>query len=786
MIVDTNAYVLSLIKVLICCLIRDFLIPLMVWRNHLKNKSYGYRFWFCVLTQAAFQINLVLLLGFLNICNRYLIISINSAFYLLVVWNYSDKKILQRCKSGVTQLGHAYREDRLSKYIVNETVKQLQVYYKKVRYLPVLNYVRKNFIEFLLIGALVVYNIWFLTHNVMLYHCYQFSDIPVHQSWIYELEHGTLFSDGIYPFGMHAMTYIIRVLFGLNLREILLYAGAYQTALLMIGLYLLAKEIFYAKYTPIAVVLIISFMLNQSRYAASLPQEYGMYAVIGLAYFMIRYLHQDRKKMVIEGDSKLRRFFRVNAYINRRYLNSETVLLMLCVSLVIAYHFYTAIAAIFLVIAIGLAYLPRILKKQYFIPLMYCGIMGAIIAISPIVSCLAKGIPFQGSMAWATSVITGDTGEGDELDYQAELEKKLSNRNDDNSTTDTSTKKEEETNEEGVEKNMRYKVDYASMKTKEVFKYYYNAMLTFGIYTMFGKEAAKLMFQCMLIGFLCGVLMRLPKKSRKYGCNYTAMVINMLLLCTIGAAPQLGIIELIAAGRASTFAEPFIGFIYMMPIDFIFRLFGRRSNQYYRTFLSILSMASCIGVAFVIVSLGWYHAFFDVNQSYYNEAEYILRHIKKSYDKNTYTIVSTTDEYYEVLDYGYHTQLSEFLNMVNGRQEAFKFPTQYVFFFIEKRVLLDHFYGPVEVGLQYAAKEFVYFADTQDYFFQRAIIESQAYYWAQKFTEIYPNNFKVFYEDDIYVVYTLEQNIFNTYDLCVDYLADYADQIAANGWNLQD
>jgi hypothetical protein len=286
----------------------------------------------------------------------------------------------------------------------------------------------------------------------------------------------------------------------------------------------------------------------------------------------------------------------------------------------------------------------------------------------------------------------------------------------------------------------------------------------------------------MLIGFFCGVIMRLSKKSRKYGCDYTAMIINMMLLCTIGAAPQLGIIELIAAGRASTFAEPFIGFIYMMPVDFVFRLLGRGRNRYYRTFLNYLSVASCVGVALIIVTLGWYHAFFDVNQSYYNEAEYILRHIKKSYDKNTYTIVSTTDEYYEVLDYGFHTQLSEFMNMVNGKQEAFNFPSKYVFFFIEKRVLLDHFYGPVEVGLQYAAKEFVYFADTQDYFFQRAIIESQAYYWAQKYIKIYPNNFRIYYEDDIYVVYTLVQNIYNTYDLRVNYLADYEDLITANGW----
>ena len=71
MIVDTGAYVLSLIMVLTGCIVRDFIIPLFVWRKHLRNKSYGYRFWFCVITQAALQINLVLLLGLFNILNVY-------------------------------------------------------------------------------------------------------------------------------------------------------------------------------------------------------------------------------------------------------------------------------------------------------------------------------------------------------------------------------------------------------------------------------------------------------------------------------------------------------------------------------------------------------------------------------------------------------------------------------------------------------------------------------------------------------------------------------------------
>ncbi|WOO36702.1 hypothetical protein R2R35_23395 [Anaerocolumna sp. AGMB13020] len=780
MIVDTSAYVLSMLLVLFSCIIRDFLIPLFVWRKYLRNKSYGYRFWFCVLTQAALQINLVLLLGFLDICNRYTIIAGNLLVYLLIIWNYSDKRFFQHCKEGTDALWNAYKEERLIRFMVQEFKALLKALKRTILQMQLFRTLRKNWLEAGLLISLVIYNIWFLTYNVLRYHCYQFSDIPIHQSWIYDLEHGTLFSDGIYPFGMHAMVYIIRIIFDLNLREILLYAGAYQTVLMMIGLYLLAKEIFYGKYTPVTVVLFISFMLNQGRYAASLPQEAGMYTVIGVAYFMIRYLRKDRQKLILEKDSRIRRFFRINAYINRRYIDSDACLLILCVALVIAYHFYTAIAAVFLVLATGIAFLPRVLKKQYFIPLLFSGIMGAVIAVMPFAACLAKGIPFQESMAWATSVIADEEWNGKGSDYQQRLEEAQGKGNNTTGENGSDTAAEEI---DGKDKKPH--VNYSAMTFVEIVRYFYQAMFNFGLLAMFGASATQFMFFCIFSGFLCAVIMLFRKKTRNVGHVYIAIILNMIVLCIVGAAEELGFIELIAAARASTFAEPFIGLIFMLPVDFAFRILGFWKNRHYQFTLKGISAVFCGVAAIMIVEMGWYHSFFDVNQAYYNESEYLLRHIKKSYERNTYTIVSPTDEYYDILDYGYHTELSEFIDMVNGNSEEFTFPTEYVFFFIEKKVLQDYTYGPVNVNIKYAAMDFTFFGDAQDYYFQRAVIESQAFYWAQKISQIYPRNFKIYYEDDIYVAYILEQNTYSPYNLKVDYLADYVDEIKANGWNAE-
>lgn len=764
-IVDTGAYVLSMIMVLISCLFRDFAIPLFVWRKHFNDKSHSYRFWFCIITQAIIQINLVLFLGIFGALNKGTFIGSNILVYLLITWNYSDKQFFARLNNGIRGVWTAYKEERLARHILQSLSSYIKKSFRNLCHWPIWKYLKKNWLEIFLLIGIVVYNIWFLTHNVMLYHSYQFSDIPVHQSWIYELEQGNLYSDGIYPFAMHIMIYFVRVIFALNLREIMLYAGVYQFVVLLIGVYLLAKIIIKGRYTPIAVILIISLLLNQGRYAAALPQEAGMYAVIGLAYFMISYLHRDWNKYTIESDTKIRRFFRINSYINLRYINSELILMMFCVALVISYHYYTAIVAVFVVIAIGLAYIPRIFKKQYFVPLMFCGIMGALIAIVPTGVSLIRGTPFQESIDWATTVMSGEEWHGSEADYQDELEKaqgKYSAKDNDTDTVDNNNTDVELT-----------KIDYSGMTLKEILKNYYDSISSFGTSAMYGSGPTKLMFLCMLIGFITALIMLIIKKTRIVGQDYLLLIYIIVILFTLGASQDLGIPELIASYRASTFAQPFIGLIYILPVDILFRLIDVCKIRYKKFIIGALSLASCGIAAIFIIDSGWYHDFFDINQAYYNETEYVLRNIRKSFEKYSYTIVSPTDEYYDVIDHGRHTELSKFVNMIGKNEEEFNFTTEYVFFFIEKTLLQDYNYGRVDVSLEYAAKDFIYMGDMQDYYYQRAVIQSKVYYWAKAFEKIYPRNFKVYFENDIYVVYLMKQNTYYPYNLQIDYLEEF-------------
>lgn len=762
MIVDTQAYIISLFLVLIGSIIRDFGIPLFVWSKHLHGKSYSYRFWFCTITQAFIQINLVLFLGILNVLSSGTYIVLNVLLYSLIKWNYSNKMIFRNAKKYFGNLWESIIENRLLDYLTSSISDRVKVIKRKILDWSIWKDIKTHWLEILLIFIIVIYNIWFFTNNVMYYHSYQFSDIPVHQSWIYELEQGNLYVDGIYPFGMHIMIYFIRVFLNINLGEIMLYAGAYQSVILLIGIYFLAKEIFVGKYIPIAAIIINSLMINQGRYAAALPQEVGMYAVVAIAYFMIRYLRKDKGKFKLKTDSKIKSFFRIKTYINRRYIDYDMILLMLSVSLVISYHYYTAIAAVILILSIGIAFLFRILKKQYFIPLLFVGIMGTIIAILPTGVCLVKGTPFQESIDWALTVMSGEEWKGSDTEYQDKLKEALEGVSLENeSINDTYMDNEVYENEKTI--------NYSQMSIKEIIEYYYNTILNFGISTMFGYEATILMFLSMAIDFISSILMLLNKKTRVFGYTYIAFIIVMQIFLTLGASSALGIPEIIAAGRASTFAQPFIGIIYILSVDFVFRISHVFKNLYYQRFVNGLSLGVCVFSVLIIVEFGWYHDFFDIYLAYYNETEYVIRNIKQNFEKHTYTIVSTTDEYYNVVDHGRHTQLSKLVNMIDKNEENFHFNTEYVFFFIEKKILQDYNYGSVMVNPYYARKDFVYIGDSQDYYFQRAVIESKAYYWAKEFQEIYPRNFKIYFEDDIYIVYMLEQNTYYPYNLQIDF-----------------
>lgn len=760
MIVDTFSYVLSMLLIYGIAILLLFVLPMLMWKNYLTEKSLGQRFWFCIITQTAFLVNLVLLLGFLNICNRWTLLFGIVAEFLLIRWTFSDKTFFRRRKDDFVLILRVIRRQETLHRASRILFDQFKQYLRTPLKWRLWTLIKENWLDVLFILAALIYNAAFINHNVLIYHSYQFSDLPVHLSWIYELEQGTLFSAGIYPFAMHSMIYVIRTLSGIPLREVVLYYGGFQTLMLIISLFLLARKVFRWKYTAYLVIVLFSLLLNMGRYAASLPQECGMFASAGMAYYLIVCLQKPRKKHIVKGDSKFRSIFRFKQYWHHSSFDTDCWLLALCVSLVIGYHFYTAIASILLAVSIVIAYFFRFIKKQFFVPVISAALVGAFIAILPFGACFAKGIPFQESMSWAMSVIEGTEWQGTGSNYQVLIES-----GGEGDLGETAGKAVEKSDEDKVAS-----IFSRGLSGKEIISEYTDTLLYYQEAYMLGSKMTPIMLICAGIGLISGLCFLVIRKLRFFGENYLALLLYLLLIITFGCFQLLGLTVIFEPNRACVFAEPYFFIMLAIPMDVLFGILANWKNRYYQLSLAIVSLGLCGACGFMIMNHGMMHKYFDANISYYNEPDYIITQIKKDYPDFSYSIISPTDELYAMRDHGSHFELSEFISMVEGNRPLVKFEDEYVFVFIEKYTLQDQQFGADWVSPEYAQMNFVFTGTTQDYYYQRNIVQSKAYYWGEAFAKMYPNQVSVYYENDIYICYLIHQNRNSPLDMRIDYL----------------
>lgn len=754
MIVDRVAYLWSMVQVYAVTGFLEIGFPLLMWRSWLRGRPAGQRLMFCVLTQTAYLVNVVLLLGLLKICSRWTLLLALGLEYALVRWTFSDKQFFHKLKALLQLAGRLLRgEESLA------ALRRSQQGWLHIRQLRLHAWggwasLRAHWAELAFLLGVLGYNMAFLTHNVNIWHSYQFSDLPVHISWIYALEQGTLFVDGIYPFAMHALIYVVRELSGISLREIVLYYGSFHTLLAIVTLYLFAKRLFAWKYSAWFALVCFSLLLNLGRYAASLPQECGVFAMFTMGYYLVNYLEKTRSKYTVQGDGRLRRFFRFNQYLSRRYLDLDFFLLTLSVAQVIAFHFYTAIATVVLAVTLVGTQLGRFFKKQYFVPIVTAAVSGALIAVIPFAVCFASGIPFQASMGWALSVIQGtdwgSTGGGTGYGYVIVGQ--------DGTTTELQdTGADNSAQEDAAEDSGG--ILQSDLPPKEKLQACISSMLEYNQGYLFGVKTNRIVCVCVLAALAGGSILLLFRRTRAIGCHYLSIVFFVLLLTMMGAATPLGLPTIFEPTRADVFCEPILALLLAVPLDLVCLPFTFFHPDKSKRLLMFFTLAACTAAGFWIVSSGAVHQYFDVNLAYYNEPDYLIRQIQKQFPEKSYTIVSPTDEYYAAIEEGYHTELSEIVAMTEGKLHAFTLPTRYTFFFIEKYTLQDYFNGQDWVSEDYAGQDFLYQASTQDYYYQRNILESKAYYWAQAYQQLHPNAMQIYYEDDIYIAYLLVQDV---------------------------
>jgi len=754
-----------------------FLWPSVVFSKHLRHKDKIYRFSFCVLVQVVIANSVVLGLGLLHILNRWIVFGLFYGVFLVnLVKNFKfqyTRGSFSEIKSSVYRLIMGTSGIKL---FLSQRLKKFNTWLKSL-FLKFWNIVRLHLVEYSMILVVVIYGMIYFSCGFMQSYGYHFPDLFVHHQWIYGLQEGEIFSKGVYPEAMHCFVYCMNALFGIRVYSCMQLMGCIHIAACLISLYCLLREVFHWKYTPIFFLTVfltlditanLDFLFTMSRLPATLPQEFGMYTQFLCVLFLIRYLKSAKK-----GIHKVRYKDKWLKY----YWDDNLFLFMLALADSIAIHFYVTIMAFMLCVPFALFFIKRIFTKERFIPLVAAVVCGVLIASAPMGGALASGKNFQGSINWALSIMK--TGKSEDSTGQSE--------NSTEQPVDNAEQAEEKSDDTGLPQKI--------VKTLSVLRKGYSQS--------YGEERAKIMVACMVFTILllaiyyAGMMIwhKILKHPVKVWCFqlYMPMIITPVLFMAVEKAWALGLPQLIDSNRIYPIEHILLLTVMVMPADMMFTLL---SVFCAKAVMHALSVFTIIGIYYVTVAFGNYHGFLGQYLARYDATVMVTNSIIDNFPKYTYTIVSPTEELYQVIEYGRHEELLTFAEKI--QKENYTLPTDYVFLFVEKKPLqyaqLRLLDGPSwlgstkyteryqsisvypdaesqEISEEEALKDIILYdlaSDSYKNIESRIILESKLYLWCQNFSKLHPFEFHVYYEDENFVCYYFKQNPYALYDLAIE------------------
>ena len=795
-------WILEYGKVLVAYGILMFVWPMVLFWGYLKDKSRSVRFAFCVTVPAVLINTVVLGLGLLHILYGWLVALLFYGSFVVVFLRRArlsgqEKKALGRLVFGTYGI-------RLFCSDVRTRVHS----WRAAKTHTFRERMRGHWVEFFTLGVVVLFGMAYFTYGAFQDHSYGFGDMYTHHSWIYGLQEGKPFSAGIYPEAMHCIIYTMRVVFGIRVYSILLFLAGIHIAVILVAAYLLLKELFAWRGTPILVltafltvdVLCIDEIFSMSRLQWTLPQEFGFHTQFLCALFLLRCLQADFTDRPKGIRAKLRWFF----------TNENLLLFTMALAASFAIHFYVTMMAFFICIVIALCRLPQFFRKNRLLPLVFGVFTGLFLAAAPMALALAEGIPFQGSIGWAVNIINGtDTKEGrtnqaQQMQQETQTQREETQQAEEPGTaggtqiesTGSGTVAGPQTvPQETAMQKAQQKMQSLLEKARMVYAYGYE--------TLYRETRARqiLLFSAAGIGLfvlyrivagVCALAVRKKGKNLAFVHDtdgYPVLVLVSMLFMLIYAAPFLGLPELIAGSRLCSTEQLLILAVVCIPVDFAALLL---SHTPLRVALTALVPAGVLGIYCGTQQLGIFHGYLYNELTRYNAAVEMTNRILKEYEKDTYTVVSTTDELYQMIESGWHEEVLEFTKRITGRN--FTIPTEYIFVYVEKKPIQyaqSHFQtGPgwlaeakytqyyqtyvsegktinaSEVSRKAANQLLPEVANTVAYYSNldnRTILESRLAMWYENFSEKYPQDTRVLYEDDAFACYVIHQNTYRLY-----------------------
>ena len=747
------------------------LLPEIMFRRILKGRRLSEQFLMCYTFGNFYIINIVFAVQLLHISNFFTLTLLTAILSILIGVRVNQISLKQKLTEGGKIFCRLFDGSMGAKSALRELAVRCgaaasslgRVFYK---------YIVKKPIQFLFLVLICGALYWIYGRQITLAYGYRASDIPVHLSWINQMSRGKIFSSGVYPFGFHCMIYYLHTVFRVDTYVILCEFFFVQVIYLHAVLLAMLKLLVRTKYLPyigVFAYIVGNFWSGQtySRFYSTLPQEFGMIFVIPSVYFLIRFF-QVRKENL--GDKETRRILQCFA---------------MAFSLTLAIHFYGTMIAGLCCIGIAMGFCFRFLRKEYFCRIMVTGILSVVLAVLPMVIAFVGGTPLQGSLGWGMSVINGGQNDDSDADTASQSNNtvQVPSANGNITEIDVSklpSAKEGETTVVVEQKKPSFgdKLQAMSDKIQTMPDRIKNAVKTMSsrIKDLIIPVGWQDMGSAVMAGYagllILGLLFCVFRKP-EYGAALMSTGFCMLILTLLLCSGPFGLPTLMDAARCSIY------YAYLLPIAAVLLADG---ILYFVLMPKILRI--CRNVVSLGVSAALLVALFqndlikqpEFSSGYVtNGAITCLTNIIKENKDETWTIVSANDETQMGLDHGWHYETITFLRKLENMKEDTKviIPTENVYFFIEK-VPLDYSVAYSGSGQSISKKGasqalpnvggiVMYQGE------RRWILMSRMYYWAQAFMKKYPNEMKVYYEDDQFICYRIPQNMYHQYNFAIDY-----------------
>ena len=516
-----------------------------------------------------------------------------------------------------------------------------------------------------------------------------------------------------------------------------------------------------------------------SRLQYTIPQEFGLYTLFLCVLFLLRFLKND------PGEGKKRR------------MDGDLFLFITAFAASIVIHFYVTVMAFFLCASFVLFGLRRVFRPRNLKALLAAVFIGLFISVMPMALAYASGIPLQGSLDWGMSIINGtNTKEGRTQAAQAVIPDDTEMWSETTESSDVMNPSASSYAQGSDQAVQIQKTPHRSMvqrilggiagKVTALQRVY-----PYGYIQLYGVERAAwlLRFTGIAVGLsLLQLLLGFAKTRKLPFVMYPGLTFASVCFMILYAAPYLGLPEIIAGARLCLPEQILLLSMMAIPVDALLTLFERTKAGFLSPYVALFGvLAIYAGTQYS----GVFHGYLYYELTRYNAVVDLTNSIIEDYPKYSYTIVSTTEELYQVINDGRHEEMLDFY--YNKDLTEYYIPTEYLFFYVEKRPIRYaqyHFFsGPswlarekypqyyrysdavlsegnavkkTSISDEAVGEPLIFYGLVSDAYSDssnRKILESEMYTWCQNFAKAYPNEMKVYYEDDEFVCYAVKHEM---------------------------